>query len=177
VLLPVCRYLWYRLVMNDPMFAAAASSGSRILLHFDAVDWQTQAFVNRKLVGNHTGGYEQFTFDITDDVVAGQDNELFVSVYDPSDEGFQPNGKQRISAITNPGGDTYTPSSGIWQTVRFSCSSSLPLSARRAHYGLTQPVGCLVLPLFSFCCCLLLSRYGSSSCPRTTFSDCASPPP
>ena len=34
-----------------------------------------------------------------------------------SDEGSQPNGKQRISAIDSPGGDTYTPSSGIWQTV------------------------------------------------------------
>ena len=56
-------------------------------------------------------------------------NELLVHVYDPSDEGFQPNGKQRISAIVLPGGDTYTPSSGIWQTVRVRwltmCSSSL----------------------------------------------------
>lgn len=61
--------------------------------------------------------YEAFTADITDAVTSG-DNELMVHVYDPSDEGFQPNGKQRISAITMPGGDTYTPSSGIWQTVR-----------------------------------------------------------
>ena len=38
-------------------------------------------------------------------------------MYDPSDSGKQPNGKQRISAIDHPGGDTYTPSSGIWQTV------------------------------------------------------------
>ena len=44
-------------------------------------------------------------------------NELLLSVYDPTDEGAQPNGKQRISAIDSPGGDTYTPSSGIWQTV------------------------------------------------------------
>ena len=62
--------------------------------------------------------YEQFSFDITDAIQSGgSDNEVIVHVYDPSDEGFQPNGKQRISAITNPGGDTYTPSSGIWQTV------------------------------------------------------------
>lgn len=44
-------------------------------------------------------------------------NELLVYVFDPSDTGKQPNGKQRISAISSPGGDTYTPSSGIWQTV------------------------------------------------------------
>jgi beta-galactosidase/beta-glucuronidase len=50
-------------------------------------------------------------------VAAGGRNELVVHAFDPSDSGAQPNGKQRISAISSPGGDTYTPSSGIWQTV------------------------------------------------------------
>src|SRR5690242_1503519 len=67
-------------------------------------------------VGNHTGGYSGFSFDITS-LITTTNNELILYVYDPSDLGFQPNGKQRISAIDNPGGDTYTPSSGIWQTV------------------------------------------------------------
>ncbi|ETO04612.1 glycosyl hydrolase, family 2 [Reticulomyxa filosa] len=51
-------------------------------------------------------------FDISKYVKTGSSNDLNVVVYDPSDDGVQPNGKQRISAITNPGGDTYTPSSG-----------------------------------------------------------------
>ena len=91
-------------------------SATRVLLQFGAVDWQCAVYLNGKLLGNHTGGYDSFTFDITD-YIQSTSNELMVSVYDPSDSGFQPNGKQRISAISHPGGDTYTPSSGIWQTV------------------------------------------------------------
>jgi beta-galactosidase/beta-glucuronidase len=68
------------------------------------------------MVIDNTGGYNGFHFDITANLLA-KNNELMVWVFDPSDNGAQPNGKQRITAITNPGGDTYTPSSGIWQTV------------------------------------------------------------
>jgi len=56
-----------------------------------------------------------FSYDITD-AIKPSANELLVFVHDPSDTGKQPNGKQRASAISSPGGDTYTPSSGIWQT-------------------------------------------------------------
>lgn len=86
------------------------------LIQFGAVDWNCTVYVNGKQVGSHSGGYSTFSFDITDYLESGE-NELFVYVYDPSDYGQQPFGKQRISAITQPGGDTYTPSSGIWQTV------------------------------------------------------------
>lgn len=104
------KTLTYRLVFDSPF------PGSRIILHFGAVDWQTSVYVNGVLVGNHTGGYDGFDLDVTAAMQATA-NELIVSVFDPSDDGYQPNGKQRISAIVNPGGDTYTPSSGIWQTV------------------------------------------------------------
>eukprot|EP01121_Diplochlamys_sp_Union-15-3_P017716 TRINITY_DN6295_c0_g1_i1.p1 TRINITY_DN6295_c0_g1~~TRINITY_DN6295_c0_g1_i1.p1 ORF type:complete len:699 (-),score=142.08 TRINITY_DN6295_c0_g1_i1:105-1982(-) len=106
------KYLWYRLVFNKP----SQFTSSRVLLHFGAVDWQTTVYLNRNNLGSHTGGYDGFSFDVTSSLKS-TDNELIVFVYDPSDEGFQPNGKQRISAIHSPGGDTYTPSSGIWQTV------------------------------------------------------------
>lgn len=105
------QYLWYRLVFDAP----AGFLGQRVLLHFGAVDWQTTVWVNQQLLGNHTGGFDGFSFELLN--LKPTANELIVFVYDPSDLGFQPNGKQRISAITNPGGDTYTPSSGIWQTV------------------------------------------------------------
>ena len=69
--------------------------------------------------------YDRFTFDITDFLnTDGTTNELLVRVYDPSDHGAQVFGKQRVSAIESPGGDTYTPNSGIWQTVWFE---SVPL--------------------------------------------------
>ncbi len=106
------QYMWYRLLFDTPH----GFSLPRTLLHFGAVDWQTQVWVNQVPVGNHTGGFDRFQFEASG-ALHPTGNELLVFVYDPSDEGFQPNGKQRISAITNPGGDTYSPSSGIWQTV------------------------------------------------------------
>jgi hypothetical protein len=106
------KYLWYRLVFNRP----SGFSSGKILIHFGAVDWQSSVWINQQFIGNHTGGYDHFSYDITN-AISATNNELIVYVYDPSDDGYQPNGKQRISAINNPGGDTYTPSSGIWQTV------------------------------------------------------------
>lgn len=93
------------------------SDNGRLLLHFGAIEWQSEVFLNGKSLGNHTGGYDGFSFDITNEVNNHDSNELLVYAHDPSDSGHQPNGKQRISAISSPGGDTYTPSSGIWQTV------------------------------------------------------------
>lgn len=99
--------LWYRRVIK-----ATPKSGEKTLLHFGAVDWEATVWVNGKLVGSHRGGYTEFSFDITSVLKAG-DNELVVKVYDPTDQGFQPHGKQ----VSNPANIYYTPSSGIWQTV------------------------------------------------------------
>lgn len=103
--------MWYRLT-----FKVAVEASHLLHLHFEAVDWQTTVYINGKKVGNHTGGYDRFSFDVTQ-YVTGDTNELLLYVFDPSDLGSQPNGKQRITAISQPGSDTYTPSSGIWQTV------------------------------------------------------------
>ena len=103
------KHLQYKTTFND--FMNRDKSSTRVLLQFGAIDWQSSVYLNGKLLGNHTGGYDSFTFDITD-TITSTNNELMVSVYDPSDSGYQPNGKQRISAINNPGGDTYTPTSG-----------------------------------------------------------------
>jgi hypothetical protein len=85
----------------------------RILLHFGAVDWQAEVWVNGKQVGEHRGGYDPFTFDITDHIDVAKENVLVVAVKDPTDKGTQPRGKQQLS----PEGIWYTPASGIWQTV------------------------------------------------------------
>jgi hypothetical protein len=79
------------------------------------VDYNATVYLNGQLLGSHAGGYDGFSFMLP--ALAATNNELIVSVYDPSDSGVQVEGKQRVSAITHPGGDTYTPSSGIWQTV------------------------------------------------------------
>lgn len=106
-LLPM-QNLWYKRSINKPVL----KTGERVLLHFGAVDWQTTVFVNGKEAGGHTGGYTEFTIDITNSLKSGN-NELAVKVYDPSDQGIGPHGKQ----VLNPANIYYTPSSGIWQTV------------------------------------------------------------
>ena len=87
-------------------------NGKRILLHFGAVDWKADVWVNGISVGSHTGGYTPFSFDITATLAKGE-NTLRVRVWDPTDEGYQPRGKQ----VNNPNGIWYTPVSGIWQTI------------------------------------------------------------
>ena len=70
----------------------------------------------RQAVGTHEGGYDPFTFDITDALKPGAQQELVVAVWDPTDTGLQPRGKQ----VLNPNGIWYTAVSGIWQTVGWS---------------------------------------------------------
>ena len=88
-------------------------NGDRIWLHFGAVDWKCEASVNGHKLPAHTGGFDPFSFNITDALKPGEVNELIVTVTDPTDTGGQPRGKQWLS----PHGIWYTPTSGIWQTV------------------------------------------------------------
>ena len=67
------------------------------------MDWRTHVYLNGKPLGNHTGGYDAFDFNLTG-LLAPTDNELLVHVYDPSDLGPQPRGKQRVAAVDWPGG-------------------------------------------------------------------------
>lgn len=108
--------LWYRRTFSLPQQDGKTSpawTGKRIVLHFGAVDWQTTVWVNGKDVTTHTGGYDPFSCDITDALKADAPNEIVVSVFDPSDAGYQPRGKQ----VRKPHGIWYTPTTGIWQTV------------------------------------------------------------
>ena len=100
--------LWYQREFTVP----SKWRSSRILLHFGAVDWKTDVWVNGTKVGQHTGGYTPFSFDITPALTNGN-NTVEVKVWDPTDEGYQPRGKQ----VNKPHGIWYTPVTGIWQTV------------------------------------------------------------
>lgn len=102
--------LWYRRTFTAPDLAG----GKRLLLNFGAVDWQADVFVNGQALGRHEGGYDPFSFDITGVLKrGGEPQELVIAVWDPTDEGSQPRGKQ----VQKPGGIWYTPVTGIWQTV------------------------------------------------------------
>lgn len=101
--------LWYQ----RDITVTAKRKAKRILLHFGAVDWRSDIYVNGKKIGRHEGGYDPFTFDITDALKKGTKQTLTVRVWDPTDEGPQPHGKQ----VVHPRGIWYTPVTGIWQTV------------------------------------------------------------
>lgn len=99
-------------------------AGNRLLIHFDAVDQAAQVWVNGKSIGKHEGGYDRFTVDPTAALHRDGDGkpigpqELIVTVFDPTEKGVRPIGKQHVDAIDNPDSALYyTPTSGIWQTV------------------------------------------------------------
>ncbi len=101
--------LWYRRTFRVP----DEWSGKRILLHFEGVDWEAKVWVNGHQVGTHRGGYDPFTFDVTKALEGSGEQELVASVWDPTDEGTQPRGKQ----VREPRGIWYTAVTGIWRTV------------------------------------------------------------
>ena len=102
------QILWYEKEFEIPK----DWKGKNILLHFGAVDWKCDIYINDDKVGEHIGGYTAFYFDITPKLKEGK-NRIIVKVLDPTDTSYQPLGKQTLT----PNGIWYTPISGIWQTV------------------------------------------------------------
>lgn len=104
------KKLWYHTEFSiDPKWAR-----KNILLHFGAVDWACEVWVNDKKVGEHKGGSDAFSFDITSSLKKSGTQKLIVAVTDPTSEGSQARGKQDLD---NSKSIWYTPVSGIWQTV------------------------------------------------------------
>ena len=101
--------VWYKRIFEVP----AKWKGKNVLLHFGAVDWKAEVWMNGIKIGSHTGGYTPFSFDITPFLNKSASQKLVVKVWDGTDKGFQPRGKQ----VSKPNGIWYTPVTGIWQTV------------------------------------------------------------
>ncbi len=101
--------LWY----ERRFVQAPAENGDRVLLNFEAVDYECEVWLNGKSVGKNRGGNLPFSFDITNAIAADGDNLLQVRVLDATDRAYQLHGKQLLS----PHGIFYTPVSGIYQTV------------------------------------------------------------
>ena len=100
--------LWYKTSFTIP-----STMKNSILLHFGAVDWKADIWLNGKKVGTHEGGFDPFSFDVTEFIKKSGKQELVISVWDPTDAGTQPRGKQ----LRKSEGIWYTPVTGIWQTV------------------------------------------------------------
>ena len=101
--------LWYHRTFS----ISSAWKNKSLVLHFGAVDWKADIWINDIKVGAHQGGYTPFSLDITPFILKDKAQKLVVKVWDPTDQGFQPRGKQ----VSLPKGIWYTPVTGIWQTV------------------------------------------------------------
>ncbi|MDB5013221.1 MAG: beta-galactosidase [Daejeonella sp.] len=101
--------LWYQTSFTIP----SGFSGKKTLLHFGAVDWETEVFINGKSAGKHQGGFDPFSFDISNLINKSGKQAIKIRVWDPTDDGPQPRGKQ----VKKPQSIWYTPVTGIWQTV------------------------------------------------------------
>ncbi len=101
--------LWYRRTFEIP----EEWKDKQIRLNFGAVDWECQVWINDQLVGEHRGGYNAFSFNITHALQKSGKQEIVVAVWDPVDAGMQARGKQ----VAKPHAIWYTSVTGIWQTV------------------------------------------------------------
>lgn len=101
-------YVWYRRIVQIDM-----QKDERVLLHFGAVDYHAKVWLNKQFVGEHFGGHSSFCFDVSKQIIDG-DNELVVLVED-TDSWEQPRGKQMWNG--KPERCWYTPTTGIWQNV------------------------------------------------------------
>ena len=108
--------MWYKKTFNIPK-----NWGNKdVLIHFEAVDYNSVVWVNDILVGTHKGGFDRFSFNITPYLNANGSQKIVLAVTDGTNFSSQPRGKQQINAS----GIYYTPVSGIWQTVWLESVSS-----------------------------------------------------
>lgn len=103
------QHLWYKRSFKVP----GEWKNQRVRLHFGAVDWLTKVWCNGSFLGQHQGGYDPFSLELTTFLHYGGENELLVCVVDPTSASRQERGKQTLK----PGFVFYTAVSGIWQTV------------------------------------------------------------
>lgn len=110
--------MWYHRKISIP----ADWKGKNVLLHFGAVDYECNVYIDGVKVGAHYGGSSSFDFDITALIEYGNEHELVVWVSDELRSGTQTAGKQ--SALLKSHGCSYTRVTGIWQTVWLEAAAS-----------------------------------------------------
>lgn len=102
--------VWYKRRFTLP----SHWEGKRIILHFGAVDYEAEVWINGQAAGSHTGGYASFQMDVTKHLRGGE-NQITVCARDDIRRGKQPHGKQ--SRKLHSYECSYTRTTGIWQTV------------------------------------------------------------
>jgi len=105
------RCVWYRRKFRAPDLAP----GERLLLHFGAVDYCAEVWVNGIKVCSHQGGYTPFQADITSALRPSDSQEIVVRAQDDPLDLAKPRGKQDWKP--KPHSIWYVRTTGIWQTV------------------------------------------------------------
>lgn len=102
--------VWYRRT-----FSASVQPGERMLLHFGAVDYRAEVWVNGSFAVRHEGGHTPFTADITDVLADAGEQVVVVRAEDVPTDASQPRGKQDLQE--QPHEIWYKRTTGIWQQV------------------------------------------------------------
>lgn len=105
-----CDVVWYRKSFILPK----EMRGKRILLHFGAVDYLCQVWVNGQHMITHEGGHIGFEMEITE-VLHEDENVITVMAEDKVEDLEMPRGKQFWKEESE--GIFYTRTTGIWQSV------------------------------------------------------------
>lgn len=110
----VHEVVWYGCTLSKP---TSISEDVRALLHFGAVDYEAQVWVDGHKVAEHCGGHVPFHCDITPYLLNAKSNAvpLVVRARDSPYDVTQPRGKQYWDKQIE--GIWYYPTTGIWQTV------------------------------------------------------------
>lgn len=119
--------MWYQRSLPIP----ADWSNKKILLHFGAVDYLAEIYIDGRLVGFHNGGSSPFVIDISRIAKPGNSHNLVVSVSDDAKSGRQACGKQ--SPEKNSFACFYTRVTGIWQTVWMEALSPCGLKSANTY--------------------------------------------
>lgn len=142
--LDIMRCVWYARGFVLP----PAMHGKRILLHFEAADFDTRCWCNGRLAGRHLGGYTPFTFDISDLINEEGENRLTVRCFDDVRSGTQAKGKQCGRYFSE--GCHYTRTTGLWQTVWLEAVPDIHITKARYQVNIDQPAVTVSLELSGY---------------------------
>lgn len=137
------RCVWYRKKVAVP----AAWAGKQVLLHFGAVDYKADVWVNGQYVGNHKGGYTPFSFNVTDRLVEGE-NFIVLCATDDTRSWNQPVGKQCMNYASE--GCSYTRTTGIWQTVWMEPVEEVHMESLKIKTNISAPSATVTVKLTPF---------------------------
>ena len=113
--------IWYHRTIQAP----ATWSNKKIMLHFGAVYYEAEVYVDGNFVGRHFGGSSPFALDVTKYLADGKSHDLVVRANSDLRRRTQGSGKQSLRSYSY--GCVYTRTTGIWQTVWLEATNDYSL--------------------------------------------------